>query len=327
MAHTSIMNPNFRPGTTTEIKDYVFSMIMPSAKTAALGDMIAWLPAIKFVAEQYDYVRGHLIVPPYFYEIAENVMKVYPHWKVYLKVPDRLAVGAPMKRPLEHPINATGMHLVDLGFLYFVGIVPPPEGARNYPMLDLEDVKLPAMFNTNNYAVMTPGATATTRKMLAKDFNAIVDYLVSKDITPIFLGTKDMVGRDIHFDEKYDLTKGIDLIGKTSLLEAAKIIEASKFILGIDNGLLHLAGMTDATIIYGYTVAGPAQRQIPRHYGHTVEMYADKNKLPCLFCQEHVRFFMDHHFTNCIYKENEPQCVRALNAESFCATIETILNG
>ena len=323
MAKTIIQNQNFRRGTETDVKEYIFNMMMPNAKTAALGDMIAWLPSIIYVAENYDYVRGHLIVPSYFLEVAQNVMSKYPHWRVYHKVPDRFASGYPMKRPLEHPINATGMHLVDLGFLYFLGIVPPPEGARNYPLLDLEDVELPSL--SHNYAVMTPGATAVTRKMLPNVFNEICEWLNKAGITPVFLGDAKMVGRKIEFDERYDLSLGVNLIGRTSLLEAAKIMQNSKCVIGIDNGLLHLAGMTDATIIFGYTVAGPNQRQIPRIYGHTIELFADKKELPCLFCQESVRFFMDHHFTNCIYKENEPKCIKALNAESFCAAITSVI--
>lgn len=324
----TITNPNFRPGTKTDIREVVFSMMMPGKFNAALGDMICWMAAIKYVAEQYNYVAGHLIVPAWFIEIAANVMRPYPHWRVHPAIPDRLANGFPLKQPMEHPINATGMNLVDLGFLYFTGIVPPPEGSRDYPQLDLSEVELPKAVRDLNYAVMTPGVSdfARSRMMTPEAFNGIADHLNKIGITPVFLGKSDM-GKDrtIGINTGYDLTKGLNLMDSTTLLQAAKVIESSRFILGIDNGLLHLAGMTGATIMYGYTVAGPDQRRITRPHGHLVEFYPDKEKLACVFCQERVRFFIDHAFTNCIYKENVPVCVQMLNAETWIHGIDTVL--
>jgi ADP-heptose:LPS heptosyltransferase len=331
----AINNPNFRAGTQTDQKEFVFSFMMEGAKTAALGDMICWLPAIKYIAENYDYVLGHLEVPAYFEDVARNVMAQYPHWRVHSVLPKRLRNGMPLKQAHRHPINATGMHLVDLGFIYYLGMMPPNESSRLYCELNLEDVEiwlditlrgeLEKIEDTGAYVVLTPGASALTRAMPPSVFNSVVLHLLSKGITPVFLGNREMSERVIGFDERYDLTKGLDLIGKTTLLEAAKIMRNAMFVMGIDNGLLHLAGMTDATILYGYTMTGPNQRRIPRRHGHLVELFGDKEKIPCLFCQEHVRFFVDHNFTNCIYQENVPACVQALNAESWIATIDQVI--
>lgn len=108
-------------------------------------------------------------------------------------------------------------------------------------------------------------------------------------------------------------------------MEAAKVISLSDMTLGIDNGLLHLAGMTDATIIYGYTMTGPNQRRIYRKHGHVMELYPDKKDLRCFGCQEHIRFFADHSFVNCIYKEEIPMCTKILTKESWIAAIDMIL--
>jgi len=91
-----------------------------------MGDGIAFLTAIKWIAENYNYVFGHLIVAPYFMEIASNVMRSYPHWRVHTHIPDRLSNGFPLREQLLVP-NATAMHLVDLGFLIFAGINPVPK--------------------------------------------------------------------------------------------------------------------------------------------------------------------------------------------------------
>jgi ADP-heptose:LPS heptosyltransferase len=140
---------------------------------------------------------------------------------------------------------------------------------------------------------------------------------------PVFLGKSEMTRRDLKSD--YDYSRGYNLIDKTSLMEAAKIMKEAQVVLGIDNGLLHLASMTDATILYGFTMVGPEHRRISRPFGDTYELYGNKETLPCLFCQEKVRFFLGHNFKDCIYKEHTPACVRALNIESWVSTIEMAL--
>lgn len=325
--NVEIRNSNFRKGTFAEMREVVFDFRMPKEKTAALGDMICWLPAIRFVAESYNYVAGHLIVPPFFLDIAQTVMREYPHWRVHAKIPERLANGFPLQQPHINPLNATMMHLIDLGFIYFAGTNPVPPEFDFYPELDLDDLERPAHIQIDSkFAVMTPGATAKNRTMPPSVYNAICDHLLKLGLTPVHVGTAKMDHRvGLGIDPRYDLSKGVNLIDRTTLMEAAMLMQDAEMVIGIDNGLLHLAAMTDTTILFGYTVAGPAQRQVRRRYGHTLELYADKEKLPCLFCQEHVRFFVDHHFTNCIYKENEPACVKALTAESWAATIDMAL--
>lgn len=318
-----IQNENFRPGTHTEIKDVIFKFTLPGWEHAALGDSIAWLPAIIHVAKNYNYVRGHLIVPEWFMVIAMNVLKEYPHWKVYSKIPDSLMDGVHVFEMKKELPNATVMPLVDLGFIRFGGFYPVPKGAEVYPLLDLERTKLHKSV-PELYAVLTPGSSAVTRKMPATTYNGISEYLLSKGITPVHLGTESMNGgkRAIDIDSDYDRTLGIDLVGKTSIIEAAKIMEDAAMVIGIDNGLLHLAAMTDTTILYGFTMVGPNHRRITRKYGQTFELYGDKEKLPCLFCQENVRFFFGHNFEECIYKLNVPDCVKMLNLESWTKTID-----
>jgi ADP-heptose:LPS heptosyltransferase len=318
-----IQNQNFRDKTQTQMRDVIFKLMMPNAPTAAMGDMISWLPAIKYVAENYNYVLGHLVVPGYFVEIAEHVIGKYKNWKVHADtIPDYLKDGYPLKEPLFFPINATGMHLTDLGFIYFLHTTAIPDEAKAYPTLDLQSVALLPELTGQKYAVMTPCMEAVTRTMLARDFNLIQDHLISKGITPVYLGKTAMVGRAINIPEGYDMSKGINLLNKTTLLQAAKILENAQMVIGIDNGLLHLASMTEATVLYGFTIAGPKHRRILRTKGQTYELFGDKEKIKCLFCQETTRYFFDHHFTNCLYKEREPACIRALNAESWNATID-----
>jgi ADP-heptose:LPS heptosyltransferase len=52
----------------------------------------------------------------------------------------------------------------------------------------------------------------------------------------------------------------IDLRDASPLLESLKIINYAKFIVGVDNGLFHLAGLTQTPIVAGYTTVAPELR-------------------------------------------------------------------
>lgn len=326
-----ILNPHFRPRTQTEMRDVIFKFTMPGWKHAALGDQIAWLPAIVYVAEQYNFVKGHLVCAPWFVDVAKEVLSSYPHWRVYSDVPDHLGDGVPIFEMKGEIPNAAVMPLVDLGFIRFGGIYPVPEGAGVYPKLELGNIRLHEdVENEKRYAVLTTGSTAPTRRMEAHTYNGIAKHLLERGVTPVHVGTTSMNDgkRKIHIDSGYDLTLGINLINRTeSLVHTAKLLEQAEMVIGIDNGLLHLAALTDVTILYGFTMVGPNHRRIQRPYGHTYELYGDKEKLPCLFCQENVRFFFGHNFEECLYKLNVPDCVKMLNLPSWTATIDLVLKG
>ena len=292
-----------------------------------MGDYINWLSAIVWIAQNYDFVRGHVVAPFWFVPIVKNVLKDFPNWEVWPdEIPEKFKEGYPFKSAPIHPINATMMHLIDLGFLYFAGVNPVPPEARVYPVLDLNNTKLHKAVQDQNYIVMTPGATAASRTMPADTFNKVKEYIISIGFKPVFLGssTQDKKRLYVTFNKDYDLKGGINLLNKTTLHEAAKIMQYSHAVVGIDNGLLHLAAMTSAPIVFGYTIAGPNQRRPTRRFkAPIVELYCEPEEMPCTFCQERVRFFYDHDFQSCIYKDYA--CLKKLNAESFISAIDMVL--
>lgn len=320
----TIKSPFFRPGTETLERDQLFKL-----NNGGMGDFICWMAAMKWLAESYDYLRGHIICPYWFVPIAENVMEGFEKWKVCPEIPEKFKDGYGLKQAHIHPVNATMMHLLDLGFLYYAGVSPVPPDAALYPQLrNLDKVKECKPFLANRperYAVMTPGSTAPSRTMRAKAFNETVEHLHSKGITPLFLGTSamDKGRRVISYEEGYDLTQGLNLIDKTSTLQAAKIMSEAEMVIGVDNGLLHLAAMTEAPIVFAYTIVGPAHRRPLRKKGIIVEIFNKPEELPCTFCQEKVRFFWDHDFENCIYKDYK--CLDLLSGDNFIAAINMVL--
>ena len=68
---------------------------------------------------------------------------------------------------------------------------------------------------------------------------------MQKNILPVFLGKSHL-----DLNEDYDLSEGVDFIGRTLLFDALRIIDCAEMVIGIDNGLLHLAACTKTPIVW-----------------------------------------------------------------------------
>lgn len=301
-----------------------------------LGDYINFMSSILWIAEANNHVQGILLVREPFKSVAKFILKSYPQFKVWdlteiKNLPDRTLVCYPK----DQLITAVGAHLMDLGFMYYAQMSKPPEGYGYLPEINYKgrDFDLP-----QNFAVFTPGATARARVMYGKYFNELVNYTMSKGITPVFLGKKDFAhnttaeGYKASFENDYDLTKGLDLTEKTTLLEATNIMSKALFVLGIDNGLLHFAGTTEVPIIFGHTVASVEHRDIRRKQGLTININIDRKDLSCISCQSNMRFLRGHKFSSCLYSKDVKKAYSCLDLlfSKECATwknaIDYILN-
>lgn len=295
-----------------------------------LGDYINHCAALEWIARECPHVMGHIFVNPPFLDVAKYIFKKYPRFKVsdLRDVDARLIEGSLIVNHRKSPqlIQATGAHLLDLGFMYFAQLDKPMPGYNRLPTIDYNGPwKWPDLKEDSKYAVFTPGATADTRAMPAKHFNTLVNYTADLGITPVFLGKKEFsttkasieAGYTAKFNEDNDYSRGIDLREKTSLLEAVQIMRRARFVIGIDNGLLHFAGTTETPIIFGHTVATVEHRKIRRPKGLTIDIAVDEKTLPCIGCQSRMRFIAGHKFSRCIY--DDYACLELLFADD-CAT-------
>lgn len=296
-------SPNYRPGTITSVKKINFALYV-----GAIGDYLCHMVALNWIADTQPHVHGTIYAPDYFIEIPKHVFARRKNWKV---LPRELLTEEEIKKnPTYMPshqsvLNGTGAHLVDLGFVYFANLHSAPLDCY-YPDLFLDEISNPITLR-EEYAVMTPGATDLNRQMPPKLFNKIQTYLIQNGITPVYLGKEFMTKCHMaKFSEEYDLSLGINLLEKTSLLEAAKIMDGAIVTIGLDNGLLHLAACTNSPIVFGYNVIGPKYRR-PRRPSNkiTIDIFPDKQDLPCTFCMSDIRYFFGHDFKLCIYKDNK----------------------
>ncbi len=325
----------FLKGTTLPKQYAAFIFI-----NGGLGDYINFMSAAIWAAKENPHLIGRIYVREPFRSVAKYIMREFPEWKVlpHEELPD-LEDRALVHYPKDQLINATGAHLMDLGFKYYALIDRPPEGYGYLPEINYTGQWKWPELKVQPYAVFTPGATAKARVMKGRYFNELVAYTRSRGVTPVFLGKRDFVegtekniGYNAVVQDDYDLSKGIDLTEKTSILEAVQIMSKAVFVLGLDNGLLHFAGTTTTPIIFGHNVATVEHREIRRRQGLTINIKVNESDLACIGCQSRMRYIVGHKFNECLYKEKPEvayKCLDLLFAErcqTWKAAIDHILD-
>ena len=226
------------------------------------------------------------------------------------------------------------IHCLDYAFLKLCD-ENPPLTSKNYLKLDVTSILGLGFDLPDDYAVLTTGFTAEVREWPPEEVNKTAKWLVEQGITPVFLGQTQTETGNKHtikgtFKEEIDFSQGINLIDKTSLLQAATIMYSAKAVLGVDNGLLHVAGCTDVPIIGGFTTVTPEVRMPVRNniLGWNYYPVVPDKSLECSFCQEKTNFLFGHDYRNCIYKgkkAQENQCTKQMTAEKFIYQLKVVL--
>lgn len=308
------------------------------------GDYITWLQPIRWLASEAKWIKGTLVVPKYFREMAEYFLRPFPEWTFldHSELRDRRDLdGVPFRGPVvldQQALNATGAHLLTCGWVYFTNKEKAPEGWDSYPQfaqVDLDETLsryiggVPA---PGRYAVLTTGVTTPSRHVPGKYWNYVIEHIRERGLTPVFLG-KAVVetgnARNIHteYDRETRFDLGLDLRDKTTLLEAAAIMSRAAVVIGHDNGLLHLAGCTAAPIVFGYNLASPEHREPRRPAGRTYNVTLTHAELACNHCQSNMNFILGYNFRQCLY--GDLACIHKLfedKAARWKTQIDNALN-
>lgn len=292
------------------------------------GDYINWMRAIQWLATDATWIRGTLIHPIYFKELADYWLKPFVHWssKSYNEIKDiAKADDIPFRGPMilqQESLNATGAHLSTCGWVYFTNKECAPEGTcrdgfswDSYPRIaqaHLDALELPdaaKALEPGKYAVITTGVTTETRRVQPESWNHVIEYVRERGLTPVFLG-KTVVETGNHanihteYGKELRLDLGVNLVNQTSLMQAAAIMSRARVVIGHDNGLLHLAGCTDVPIVFGYNLASPKHREPKRPHlpGHGMyNVHLTSEDLACNFCQSRTNFVIGFNFRQCFY--------------------------
>lgn len=295
-----------------------------------LGDLISHLPVIKYALDNHPQIIIHMWCHDYGVELAKKCFKKYGQRIIIRGLSEqqkKFNQTFYARSPYLHKISNLACHLVDHGF-YTLLNKQVENRYKNYIQLepiDISKFKLP-----EKYVVVTTGYTSDTRQWLPEYVKEVSDYIIQKGYTPVYLGksyTQATQTEGIKGSFKADYSNGINLIDKTNLFEAHSIMDGSVAVLGLDNGLCHLAAMSKAKIVIGFTTVDPLHRLPYRDGIMGKDCYVvtpTKEELACIHCQSNHNFAdQSHDFRFCFYKDYK--CLQLLNSEKWIQQLEKIL--
>lgn len=296
-----------------------------------VGDHIGSLVAVNYILKNYKWINLLIWTPDYLVEFAKNVLPPHAIVRGYsaMKGPNTRynREKTTLSTEWDGRTSPMKMHSVDYAFLKLCDEVVPIE-KKNYLRVNFDKVIFTISL-PEKYIVIATGFTAPVREFLPTTVNTVCDYILSKGYTPVFLGQKETHTGGTHvikgnFSKEIDFSKGIDLRDQTTLLQAAKVIQGAKAIVGVDCGLLHVAGCTDTSIVAGFTTVRPELRAPIRNNIAGLNYYplVPDQTLKCRFCQSNTNFLYDHDYKFCIYKDY--LCVKQLTPAKFIEQLDKI---
>ena len=300
-----------------------------------LGDHICRLIVFNYMEERYKHAVPHLWVPDFFVDFAGHLLpnvfikplsKGKTEFNKYFYGKYTSGRTGPGTAGNSHSSMST--HLVDHAFHT---LMDKQVEIKHKNYLKINPSRIPYLVPTlSKYVVVCTGYTALVREFLPDYINDVVKYIKSKGYKVVFLGNKNSTvggGKESlvgEFDGSIDFTQGINLIDKTTLLESAKVIAMSSCVVGMDNGLVHVAGCTNVPIVVGYTTVKPEHRMPYRNdeLGWNCFPVVPEKSLECRFCQSNWEF-VQWDFRKCFYSDYK--CVEMLKPELYIEQLEKIL--
>jgi len=265
---------------------------------AVFGDLLCSLVAVDYNIKNYTNVQFLVWVPNYMLDFAKHVLTpgavIRPFSKAKNKYNEQLP-GVSTKWTSFHTPMRT--HPVDYAFHMLSDKHIYDLNQKNYLKIQPEKINISRFKLPEKYVVIAAAASVEVKKMPVETANKIINYVISKGYTPVFLGKREAeTGVDGFKIKAYDIALnsdlGINLLDKTNLLESVKIIHEAKAIIGMDGGLVHLAGFTDTEIVAGFTLVSPDHIAPIRNGSQTYKFHAiepDEN-IPNRFYQTNNNF-------------------------------------
>lgn len=320
------------------------------ATTGALGDTCSTFPILNVLTK-----RGHiekLFVDNRYWELynllfpgdilvnLKDAMQVIPAHEVTPDIPrDVIDPETGEARFLDYPVNpniplvrslqqyptSIHSHLVDCFSLAICDCILK-EDEKDYPRVD--PAKLPKNTVSGSYAVIAVGATTEHRKMLPESFGAIVNHLTANGMSVVLVGRRDHELKCNGVTTRpgfsgYNFGGCVDLIDQTTIPEALSIMNDAEMVIGLDNGLIHLAGLTDTAIVAGYTTVDPYYRLPYRHGKKGWNCFVVEPTSDCRFCQTETYATYNINFLRCQTRTKE--CMFSLTPDRWIAQVSAAI--
>lgn len=296
-----------------------------------IGDWIACMPAIYALLKNYPQLDLKYYIQKPFITLFKAFM-AHAGYKIAKKDLITLVPNASLEFTqalylTQAPHTSMRTHLVDFAFQCYLDRPPLDDAERAYPTFDYTSVPLERFGLPKDYVVVCTGYTAPARAWSSKEINKVISWLSQNGYTPVFIGSSNVspgVSGVFEPDIKFD--KGLDLRESTSLIQATAILGQANAVVGVDNGLLHLAACTSTPIVAGFPTVDPEQREYIRPNGVRMEnarVVVPEVSLKCRWCQSRLNFVTRHDFKQCYY--GDYKCRDHMSGEKFIAALKDLL--
>lgn len=309
----------------TYIHPYQFGFVLAGG---GMGDFIVYTRAFEYLADTLPHLYGRLFYPDFLMNFVQHIFADRPHWKVESNKP----CENPYWNPGFHFIDPNrggrvqfltghGAHPMELGFAFYVNTLRIPPAYDNYPEINLESDELHEGLEPGKYVVFTPGAIVETRTVPGHFWNPVLEHVKSLGLLPVVLGKGEVTtGYLAKIATGFNMDGVMNLWDKTTVLQAARIMQYSAATVGLDNGLLHLAGCTTCPIVFGYNVVLPDFRRPRRKKGVIVDVFLSDQELKCAGCLNTIKGNYANTSDECLYKSIDnlphPKCIDMLFADN-----------
>jgi ADP-heptose:LPS heptosyltransferase len=300
---------------------------------SGLGDQISRLTIFNYILKHYPHVKLKVIAPDYFIDLGKHCL---PEIRWYT-----FAQSQQLKRRFGHELCIAAdkdgltpmrMPLVFQAYAAMCDEIPMEPENWNYvrcPIIDVSEFNLP-----ENFIVIPIMHTTPVREFPVRVIQDIIDFALLNSITPILVGKNEAAALNgtvlrgfTRLDIESQVAKGaISLIDKTTTIQLASIMSKAKAVIGLDNGLLHLAATTDVPIVYGLTTVDPKTRIPYRNgvYGWNTQIVTPPETLPCRYCQTKMNFVYDHDFKFCYFGHTD--CIEKMNSQNYIDALKKAID-
>lgn len=278
--------------------------------------------------KHHKNVKFNVWVPDYLFWFARHVLTKGANIRPFSKAKeefDHKVLGMTTEWCTNHTCIRT--HAVDYGFHMLADRHVYDLNEKNYLQIRAEKIDVTSFDLPEKYVTICATGVEPVRTMPVETANSIIDYVIDKGYTPVFLGKessdcgfKDFAIKSNPIELNY--SKGLNLVNKTTLLESAKIINESKAYIGMDGGLSHVAGCTGAEIVCGYTASHPSHVAPIRKGSQTYKFHP-------ILPDPHTNAFYQTHSSfkkgNFQKFDGWEEVVGSMKSEKFLSALEGIL--
>lgn len=313
---------NYKP------KQQTFNVVLLNG---GMGDIIGGgLIVCSYMIKQYPWVNLLVWIPDFLLEFTKKLLPSHICVRPFSAMEDKFNIKiSTLSTEWDGRTSPMKIHQVDYSFLRICDEMPSIEHKNSLAFNTLEDIDITSFNLPDKYVCIAIGHTSRTREWKIESLNEVIGYVKLRGYTPVFLGNKTVqTGQkepiQSFVKEGINLNEGINLLDKTTLLQTTKIISKSKCIIGMDGGLLHLAGCTNTAIVGGFTTVAPEIRMPIRNnqLGWNYFPVTPPKTLQCRFCQNTTNFLQNHDYRYCIYKNYA--CIDTLKPDTWVNELEKV---